>query len=97
MGDRMGDRIEQLAGILARAKHVHGVVTEKTGGADADWALFYAWWLLRWSDFTQVLGRAPSLAELTVELTRLDSAYRASPMTEGWPSYYAQTLAGGRG
>ena len=91
----MDDRIEPLAKTLERAEHVHGVVTEKTGGADADWALFYAWWLLSWSDFTAVLGRTPSLAELTVELVRLDAAYRAGPQTEAWPRVYAEALVAG--
>jgi hypothetical protein len=91
----MSDRIEQLTGILERAEHVHTVVAEKTGGADADWALFYAWWLLTWSDFAAVLGRTPSLAELTVELTGLDAAYRAGPRTRPWPRSYAESLAGG--
>jgi hypothetical protein len=90
----MSERIELLAGILERAEHVHGVVTEKTGGADADWALFYAWWLLNWSDFPAALGRTPSLAELTVELTRLDAAYRAGPQTQPWARDYAESLVG---
>jgi hypothetical protein len=92
----MGDRVEWLAGILERAEHVHWVVAEKTGGADADWALFYAWWLLNWSDFTEVLGRTPSLAELTVELAALDAAFRAGPRTSPWPRAYAEALAGDR-
>ncbi len=90
----MSDRIELLAGILQRAELVHGVVTEKTGGADPDWALFYAWWLLNWSDFPAALGRTPSLAELTVELTRLDTAYRAGPQSNPWPEAYAKSLVG---
>ncbi len=91
----MSDPTELLAGILGRAEHVHAVVTEKTGGADPDWALFYAWWLLTWSDFAPALGRTPSLAELTVELTRLDAAYRAGPRTTPWPSAYAEALLAG--
>lgn len=90
----MSERTELLAEILRRAEHVHGVVTEKTGGADADWALFYAWWLLNWSDFPAALGRTPSLAELTVELTRLDAAYRAGPQTKAWARAYAESLVG---
>jgi hypothetical protein len=90
----MSDRAERLAAILDRAEHVHGIVTEKTGGADADWALFYAWWLLTWSDFTEVLGRTLSLAELTVELTRLDATYRAGSRDQPWPRAYAVSLAG---
>jgi hypothetical protein len=92
----MSDRTELLAGILERAEHVHAVVAEKTGGADADWALFYAWWLLNWSDYTAVLGRTPSLAELTLELSSLDAAYRAGPRTQPWPRAYAESLVGGR-
>jgi hypothetical protein len=92
----MGDRTELLAGVLERAEHVHAVVAEKTGGVDADWALFYAWWLLNWSDYTAVLGRTPSLAELTVELSSLDAVYRAGPRTQPWPRAYAESLAGGR-
>jgi len=92
----MSDRTDQLAGILERAEHVHAVVAEKTGGADPDWALFYAWWLLTWSDFASVLGRTPSLVELTIELTRLDAAYRAGPRTTPpWPRAYAEALAAG--
>jgi len=91
----MSDRTEVLAGIFERAKHVHGVVAEKTGGADPDWALFYAWWLLNWSDFSAVSGRTSSLAELTVELTKLDAAYRSGPQTQPWPEAYAEALAGG--
>ena len=47
----MDDRADRLAGILERAHEVHAVVAERTDGADPDWALFYAWWLLNWSDF----------------------------------------------
>lgn len=90
----MSERTELLAGILERAEHVHGVVTEKTGGADADWALFYAWWLLNWSDFPAALGRTPSLAELTVQLTKLDAAYRTGPQSQPWARAYAESLVG---
>jgi hypothetical protein len=90
-------RTEQLAGLLERAEHVHAVVSERTGGADPDWALFYAWWLLNWSDFPDLLGRTPSLAELTVELTALDAAYRAEPRTEPWPMSYAEALVANSG
>lgn len=91
----MDERIERLAAVLERAEHVHGVVTARTGGADPDWALFYAWWLINWSELPELLGRTPSLAELTVELTRLDAAYRAGPRLESWPVSYAAALAGG--
>ena len=90
----MDDRTDRLAGILEQAHEVHAVVTRRTDGVDPDWALFYAWWLLNWSDFPDVLGRSPSLAELTVELTTLDAAYRAAPHDLPWPAAYATMLTG---
>jgi hypothetical protein len=93
----MDDRTDRLAVILERAHQVHAVVAERTDGVDPDWALFYAWWLLNWSDFPDVLGRTPSLAELTVELTVLDGAYRAGPSDLPWPAAYARALLGEAG
>ena len=91
----MAEQVDRLAEVLERAEDVHGVVTQRTNGADADWALFYAWWLLTWSDFPDVLGRTPSLAELTVALTHLDEAYRAGDRAVAWPRAYAEALASG--
>lgn len=90
----MDDRTDRLAAILEQAHEVHVVVTRRTDGVDPDWALFYAWWLLNWSDFPGVLGRSPSLAELTVELAALDAAYRAGPRDRPWPVVYAIMLIG---
>jgi hypothetical protein len=90
----LDDRTDRLAGILERAHEVHAMVAERTGGVDPDWALFYAWWLLNWSDFPDVLGRKPSLAELTVEMTALDAAYRSGPRDVPWPAAYAAVLLG---
>ena len=66
----------------------------ETGGVDPDWALFYAWWLLTWSDFPEVLGRTPSIAALTAELVRLDEAYQAGPGNAEWSKAYAERLFG---
>jgi hypothetical protein len=83
---------ERLAAILERAEQVHAVVTERTGGADPDWALFYAWWLLNWSDLPEILGARPALAELTARLIALDVEYRSVSRPESWPAFYAQGL-----
>ena len=47
------------------------------------------------ADFAAALGRTPSLAELTVELTRLDAAYRAGTRTTPWPRAYADAFVNG--
>ena len=95
MGDAHSDRVDRVAVILERAHHVHAVVTEKTGGVDPDWPLFYAWWLLTWSDFPEALGRPMSVSALAVELVRLDETYRAGSQEVAWPAAYAASLAGG--
>lgn len=87
-----GEREIRLAAVLEEAERVHGIVTAKTGGQDPDWALFYAWWLVRWSDLPEIMGRTPALAELTAELIGLDRAYRASPAGEAWPVAYARAI-----
>ena len=53
----MTEQAARLAAALERAEHVHGVVTERTGGADTEWALFYSWWLINWSDCQRSWGR----------------------------------------
>jgi hypothetical protein len=88
----MTEKTRTIAAILERAERVHGIVTEKTGGADPDWALFYAWWLVNWSDLPAELGKKPGLTDLAVELVRLDGQYRAGDMTETWPQVYAREL-----
>jgi hypothetical protein len=88
----MIEQKERLAGILERAEQVHGVVTERTGGADPDWALFYAWWLINWSDLPEILGARPALGELTARLVALDAEYRSESRAETWPAFYARAL-----
>lgn len=88
----MTERTDRLAATLERAERVHGVVTERTGGADGEWALFYAWWLINWSDLPEILGSAPALGELTARLIALDAAYPSAPRDEPWPAFYAREL-----
>jgi hypothetical protein len=73
---------------------VHGVVTERTGGADPEWALFYALWLINWSDLPDILGSAPVMGELTARLIALDVDYRSVPRDEPWSAFYARGLLG---
>ncbi len=90
----MTDRTGQLAAVLERAEQVHGVVSERTAGDDPEWALFYAWWLINWSDLPDIVGSAPRLGGLTARLIALDAAYRSAPRDEPWPAFYARDLLG---
>jgi hypothetical protein len=86
------ERAARLATTLERAKQVHGIVTERTGGADPEWALFYSWWLVNWSDLSEILGSAPGLGDLTARLIGLDADYRSMSRDEPWSAFYARKL-----
>lgn len=88
----MAEQAERLAATLERAEHVHAVVSERTGGADPEWALFYAWWLINWSDLPEILGSTPGLGDLTARLIALDADYRSVSRGEPWSAFYAREL-----
>lgn len=88
----MTERTDRLAATLERAERVHGVVTERAGGKDPEWALFYAWWLINWSDLPEILGSTPRLGDLTARLIALDADYRSESRDEPWPAFYAREL-----
>jgi hypothetical protein len=86
------ERAARLAATLERAEQVHGIVTERTGGADPEWALFYSWWLVKWSDLPEILGSTPGLGDLTARLIALDADYRSASRDEPWSAFYARQL-----
>ncbi len=86
------EQAARLAATLERAEHVHGVVTERTGGADTEWALFYSWWLINWSDLPEILESTPGLGDLTARLIALDAEYRSASRDEPWAAFYAREL-----
>ena len=88
----MDDRVPRVAEILEQAEHAHAAISASTGGADPEWALFYAWWLRDWSALPEVLGVKPTLSLLVHELVRLDRAYRAAPGRRTWSAFYAEAL-----
>lgn len=88
----MDDRARRAAEILEQAEHAHAAISASTGGADPEWALFYAWWLRDWSALPEVLGTKPTLSLLVHELVRLDRAYRADPGGRRWSDVYAEAL-----
>lgn len=82
-----------LTTILEEAERVHGEVTRRTDGVDAEWPAFYAWWLVEWSALPEVLGLRPSRSRLVAELIRLDREYRSEAREQSWSSYYAEGLS----
>ncbi len=82
-----------IADLLQEAAETHHRVYRITDGNDADWASWYADWLLRLSELPHLLGTMPVRSELVYELVRVDKEYTAKAREEPWPAYYAHTLA----
>lgn len=88
----MDERVRRASEVLEDAKRAHVAISARTGGADPEWALFYAWWLRDWSGLPDLLGVRPSLSLLVHELVRVDRAYRAAPGGRTWSESYAEQL-----
>jgi hypothetical protein len=86
------DRPGRLSGLLHEAAETHHVVYRITDGTDADWATWYADWLLRLSELPDVLGSSPARSHLTTALVELDRRYRAQHSDERWEDFYAREL-----
>ncbi len=86
-------RTSRIAAALEEAERLHGDMSRKTGGADPEWPLFYAWYLVEWSDLPNALGAKPSRSRLVYELVGLDREFRAEARQESWSAFYAERLA----
>ena len=85
-------QVEQVAELLHEAAETHHRVFRITGGADEDWASWYADWLLKLSELPELLGAAPVRSVLVYELVALDRQYTTKPRDESWESFYAREL-----
>jgi hypothetical protein len=85
-------QLDKIAALLQEAGETHHQVYRITEGTDADWASWYADWLLRLSELPTLLRETPVRSELVYELVRLDKEYTAQSPTEPWPRHYARAL-----
>lgn len=83
---------DQIAELLQEAAETHHRVYRITDGTDADWASWYADWLIRLSELPQLLGTTPVRSELVYALVHLDKEYTANSPDEPWPAYYTRDL-----
>jgi hypothetical protein len=88
----MDDRTARVSELLHEAGETHHQVFRITDGADDDWASWYADWLIRLSELSQVLGATPVRSELVYELVRLDKDFTAASPDQRWEDYYAREL-----
>jgi len=83
---------EHVAALLEEAAETHHRVYRITDGTDADWASWYADWLLDLSELTDVLGARPVRSHLVHALVQADREHTAARTDAPWPSFYARDL-----
>jgi len=88
----MPDATTQLQNLLGEAAETHHRVYRIVDGDDADWASWYADWLINLSELPDILGKKPVRSELVYLLVSLDKDYRSQPRGEPWERYYAEVL-----
>ena len=88
----MDERSARVAEVLHDAAETHHIVYKITDGTDADWATWYADWLLRLSPLPELLGAAPVRSELVYWLVRCDKEHSAGGIDAPWEEYYAGVL-----
>jgi len=81
-----------IADLLHEAAETHHTVYRITDGEDADWASWYANWLLDLSELPAVLGSRPVRSHLVHALVELDPAYVGAGSSERWEDWYAERL-----
>ncbi len=85
--------VEALAALLHEAAETHHRVYRITDGEDADWASWYAAWLLELSELPRLVGRAPVRSELVYLLVLLDKEVTSGDVADPWEQYYARRIA----
>ena len=80
---------QQIAELLHEAAETHHRVYRITDGDDADWASWYADWLLDLSELPELLGARPVRSHLVHALVQCDLDATAG---EPWEPAYAVEL-----
>jgi hypothetical protein len=88
----MNEPIGRVSELLHEAGEVHHVVYRITDGADADWASFYADWLIDHSELAQTLGHAPTRSHLVHELVESERAFADTQPSIRWEEFYAARI-----
>jgi len=88
----MDNGIREIAEVLHDAAETHHLVFKIVDGEDADWASWYADWLLRLSPLPRLLGASPVRSELVYLLVKCDKDFTAGARGGRWEDDYAQQL-----
>jgi hypothetical protein len=88
----MDDKLTQACELLHEASETHHRVFRIVDGDDADWASWYADWLVDLSELPELLGVTPVRSELVYMLVKLDKEYTGAAQSGAWEDYYARHL-----
>jgi hypothetical protein len=88
----MPDTPTQVCELLHEASETHHRVFRIVDGDDADWASWYADWLLDLSELPDLLGTTPVRSELVYMLVALDKEYTSTVQAAAWEDFYAHRL-----
>jgi hypothetical protein len=81
-----------VADLLREVAETHHRVYRITDGEDADWASWYADWLVELSELPELLPRKPVRSELVYLLVLLDREFTEQERAEPWEQYYARRM-----
>lgn len=88
----MQEQDHSIASVLTRAEQAHGAVFHYVGGDDADWASFYADFLVNHSPLPAMLVTPPIRGHLTAALIELGRRYDVEKPDVTWEDFYAPEL-----
>ena len=84
---------DRVADLLHEVAETHHRVYRITDGEDADWASWYATWLIELSELPALLRRTPVRSELICLLVLLDREVTERRITVQWEQYHARRIA----
>ena len=88
----MSDAVERVTRLLQEAGETHHRVYRIVDGDDADWASWYADWLLGLSELPDILGAKPVRSELVWMLVQLGKDYAEQKPDTPWQEWYAERI-----
>ena len=88
----MDDNTTRLSELLHQAAETHHLVFAISDGTDADWATWYADWLVNLSRLSELVETKPVRSELTYLLVRLDKEFVQTGPAERWEDFYATRI-----
>jgi hypothetical protein len=90
----MNALLDQLTTLFEQTGKAHHEAFAAVDGADADWPIWYAEYLM--DKLPPLVGKSFTVSELAKLLTRLSKEQALNAPTTPWPSYYARFFVEGQ-